>query len=191
MSHLFRKRLEDELKIAMSKNTPKRTVAPKRKGDPSVWRGYIEAPDGVMHSFEIRVGDRFPLEPPEVEWLTPISHPNIEPPRPEGMGRVCLPWITDRSEWSPQTRINSIVDGLVYLLNNPNPADPLMHTQCLRNATEMIKKELKQADKTVDVPKVQTLLTTAITNIERGDNRLGYDLVKQAALLAGLGKRGK
>jgi len=185
LSPFIMKRLEEELNIAVSKNTLDRTVAPLKKGDLFVWRGYLKGSDGAMHSFEIRIGRKFPLEPPEVEWLTPISHPNIEPPRLEGFGRVCLPWITDPRVWSPQTRINAIVDGLVYLLNNPNPCDPLMHSKCLEEAMSMVQLRMAKSE-TLDVgikSQAQSLLANARNMLSRGGNKEALELIKQACLM--------
>jgi ubiquitin-protein ligase len=177
LNPFIKKRMEDELKIATQKNTADRTVTPLRDGDPSIWRGYLKGANAEFHSFELKVSDKFPLEPPSIEWLTPIKHPNIEPPRPEGLGRICLPWISDPKEWNPQTRINSIIDGLVYLLNNPNPYDPLMNSTCLRGTIDMLRDKGKISND------AKNILDMASSTLSRGDNKSAYDLVKRAGLL--------
>jgi ubiquitin-protein ligase len=187
ISHFIKRRLEEELEIAISKNTSERIVLPLNGNDLSRWRGYIKGPDGALHSFEIRIGEKFPLEPPEIEWLTPISHPNIEPPRLLGagsFGRVCLPWITDPSVWTPQTRINAIVDGLVYLLNNPNPCDPLMHSECLKTAIKMVKEKISSGNLNSNKrSQAQTLLIAAEAALSQGNNHSAIQLIKEACMV--------
>ena len=185
LSPFVKKRLEEEFRIATSKNSPDRTVAPLKDGDLLVWRAYLRGHDATLHSFEIRIGRKFPLEPPDVECLTPLSHPNIEPPRPEGLGRVCLPWISDSRVWSPQTRINAIVDGLVYLLNNPNPCDPLMHSRCLEEAMKMIQQKINESKSLDDKLRAhaESLLVTARRLLSQGSNDKAHELTKQVCLM--------
>jgi len=187
MSTFFEERLKKEFEYVASKNTPSRTITPIRKGDLKTWRGYIRGPDEVTHTFEIRL-THYPLSPPEIEWLTPISHPNIEPPKPEGNGLPCLPWLTNPTFWSPKTKINSIIEGLVFLLTNPNPADPMAHPKCLRLAIKMIKDQAETHRPKNEFSKIKNILTAAENALKNGDTKTAYQLVKQAGETANLGK---
>lgn len=54
----------------------------------------------------------------EVAFTTPIFHPNI---RKED-GLVCIQLL---NEWSEMSSVASVVNGLKWLLEHPNPASPL------------------------------------------------------------------
>jgi len=188
-------RLQGEWETTKPKNTEERTIAPVDEKSLRVWRGYLRHHKGEMHAFEMRFTKAYPLEPPEFEWLTPISHPNIEPPKPQGLGRVCLDWLTNPREWSPDTSVNAIIEGALYVLNNPNPSDPMMHRSCLREAIRMLEEDIsKHSDAEPNLPKVRMLLASAKQSIERPSvstsDEMAYKLIKEAALLLGYKQKG-
>jgi ubiquitin-protein ligase len=184
----LKKRLKEEWRDVKKKNTVERMISPLKESDMRIWRGYLK--DGEeLHSFEIRFTNRYPFEPPEIEWLTPIKHPNIEPPRPEGLGRVCLPWLSDLREWTPDTSVNSIIEGLLYVLKNPNPGDPLLHPACLLESIRRIKEKLKDVGVNPEIrEKAKRLLSTSesmLAQLGGRPNETVYNLVKEAALMVG------
>jgi len=73
---------------------------------------------GGRFSFNFKVGQNYPHEPPKVKCETQVYHPNIDLE-----GNVCLNIL--REDWKPVLTINSIVYGLQYLFLEPNPEDPL------------------------------------------------------------------
>lgn len=75
---------------------------------------------GAKFSFTIKVPDMYPHEPPKVMCTTPIYHPNIDT-----SGHVCLNILRD--DWKPVLDINAVIYGLIFLLYEPNPNDPLNH----------------------------------------------------------------
>jgi ubiquitin-protein ligase len=183
---LFKDRIKKELDEARKRNTPDRTVTPLKEDDLSVWRGYVKSLDGSLHTFDIRLGN-FPTAPPTIEWLTPIIHPNIEPPRsgsPEDQGRVCLPELTQPEKWNPKITIRSIVDHMVFLLRNPNPANPLMNTQCLREAIRMIREKARDEQQADLVGQLDQLLNKAEQALVRRDNSTAWQLVCDAGTKA-------
>ena len=58
------------------------------------------------------------MDPPKLKCPVKIFHPNIST-----SGAVCLPLL--REDWQPTVTLLSIIFGLVYLLNHPEPEDPL------------------------------------------------------------------
>ncbi|XP_042907120.1 nedd8-conjugating enzyme UbcE2M-like isoform X2 [Parasteatoda tepidariorum] len=54
----------------------------------------------------------------QVRCMTDIYHPNIDTE-----GNVCLNIL--REDWNPILDLNAIVFGLLHLLLDPNPDDPL------------------------------------------------------------------
>lgn len=60
------------------------------------------------------------------EWLTPIYHPNIEPPSPIGEGHICIEMLKEKS----LTNLTEFAKGLAVLVENPNVKSPLPHKVC-------------------------------------------------------------
>ena len=81
---------------------------------------------GQLHilEFKARWGDcnLFPFNPPLVKFVTKIFHPNISV-----NGSVCVDILQDKSKWSPQYDINSVVSSIILLLDTPNNSSPYNH----------------------------------------------------------------
>ncbi|MCL4326418.1 MAG: hypothetical protein M1481_06335 [Candidatus Thermoplasmatota archaeon] len=86
------------------------------------------------HKFKIIVDAEYPYKKPVIHWLTPIFHPNIMPPH-EG-GYICTKML---KVWSSQSSIVSFIQGVITLLSNPNPYDPLGSDACLMSAQYFVK----------------------------------------------------
>jgi len=147
---MWQPRWHDEYRLAVNSNSSTRTVVPAKKDDLRVWKGYLKTQTGQLHSMEIRLEYQaetdkrtlfYPLAPPQVEWQTPIRHPNIQPPRPSGEGIVCLRPLRPEL-WNPKTHIFKVLDFIEVLLNSPDPSDPINHPVCLDVAVSMIKERL-------------------------------------------------
>ncbi|KAF6719673.1 Ubiquitin-conjugating enzyme E2 T [Oryzias melastigma] len=79
--------------------------------------------EGGLFSLEIKVPERYPFEPPNIRFLTPIYHPNID-----NSGRIChdalkLP---PKGAWRPSLNISTVLTSIQLLMAEPNPDDPLM-----------------------------------------------------------------
>ncbi|XP_075034995.1 ubiquitin-conjugating enzyme E2 T-like [Mixophyes fleayi] len=79
--------------------------------------------EGGVFSLEIVVPERYPFEPPRVQFLTPIYHPNID-----SAGRICLDILKPppKGAWRPALNLSSVLTSIQLLMNEPNPEDPLM-----------------------------------------------------------------
>ncbi|EPY89411.1 ubiquitin-conjugating enzyme E2 T [Camelus ferus] len=66
---------------------------------------------------------RYPFEPPQVRFLTPIYHPNID-----SAGRICLDVLKlpPKGAWRPSLNIAAVLTSVQQLMSEPNPDDPLM-----------------------------------------------------------------
>lgn len=176
-----RKRLEMEWEMTKQKNTEQRMIAPLDGTDFRVWRGRVRSKKGEVHEFEVRL-ESYPLEPPQVEWLTPISHPNIEPPKPQGLGRVDIHWFTNVAKWNPQTSVNAIIEGLLFALNNPDPNDPLLHPQCLIGAMRVLEEDLSSHSISYEESsKIRVLLADAKRSLDANAPGIAWARVKKAA----------
>ncbi|XP_072553592.1 ubiquitin-conjugating enzyme E2 T [Salminus brasiliensis] len=79
--------------------------------------------EGGVFDLEIKVPDRYPFEPPQVRFLTPIYHPNID-----SAGRICLDALKlpPKGAWRPSLNISTVLSSIQLLMAEPNPDDPLM-----------------------------------------------------------------
>jgi ubiquitin-protein ligase len=80
--------------------TANRSHAPDRYEVTLRYTGFKELPPGErepvradVHRVEIVLGANYPREAPQLRWLTPIFHPNIEPPP---KGGVCIGELRER-----------------------------------------------------------------------------------------------
>ncbi|XP_069840661.1 ubiquitin-conjugating enzyme E2 T-like [Dendropsophus ebraccatus] len=79
--------------------------------------------EGGVFSLEVTVPDRYPFEPPRVQFVTPIYHPNIDT-----AGRICLDILKPppKGAWRPALSLSSVLTSIQLLMAEPNPEDPLM-----------------------------------------------------------------
>jgi hypothetical protein len=81
------------------------------------------------HKCKINLPEEYPLKPPIVTWLTPISHPNIVPQIPAA---VCVSILGET--WRPDLKLVSVINALHFLLADPNPDNVFDHPKCLEAA---------------------------------------------------------
>ncbi|XP_013788191.1 ubiquitin-conjugating enzyme E2 T-like [Limulus polyphemus] len=76
-----------------------------------------------LFKLAIQIPDRYPFEPPKVQFMTPIYHPNID-----NEGRICLDALQmpPKGKWKPSLTIYSLLMSIQVLMNEPNTDDPLM-----------------------------------------------------------------
>jgi len=80
---------------------------------------------GQALTFEVKTKDSYPHKPCKVFCKSKILHPNIL----ELDGEVCLSIFDD--DWMPTMRLEDYVQGILYLLHNPNFEDPLSDYFCI------------------------------------------------------------
>ncbi|KAL4185985.1 hypothetical protein AMTRI_Chr10g233560 [Amborella trichopoda] len=89
---------------------------------------HLKGPEGTVYSqglfkIKVQVPDRYPFRPPNVTFMTPIYHPNID----DG-GRICLDILNlpPKGAWQPSLNISTILMSIGLLLSEPNPDDGLV-----------------------------------------------------------------
>lgn len=79
---------------------------------------------GAKIDFKLKITDSYPSIPPDVTCLTEIYHPNLDfYEDDEDDGNVCLNLFDE--QWTSECTLEDIVQGLLFLIYNPNLTDPL------------------------------------------------------------------
>eukprot|EP00474_Spongospora_subterranea_P010795 CRZ11253.1 hypothetical protein [Spongospora subterranea] len=93
---------------------------------------------GARYTFAFEVSDQYPYKPPKVRCLEKIWHPNIDL-----QGAVCLNIL--KESWRPVLNVQNVVHGLIFLLLDPNPADPLNQgaAEIMRNDISTFENNVK------------------------------------------------
>ncbi|KAF9387893.1 Ubiquitin-conjugating enzyme E2 T [Podila verticillata] len=78
---------------------------------------------GGTFKIDIQIPERYPMEPPNCQFLTRVYHPNID-----DQGRICLDILKKppKGNWGPAMSVPTVLLSLRLLLANPNPDDPLL-----------------------------------------------------------------
>lgn len=125
-------RMQKEIKLLL--NDPPHGVSLNLSEDESAFSSLssiearIEGPDGTVYSkgvfvMKIQIPERYPFQPPNVTFVTPIYHPNID-----NGGRICLDILNlpPKGAWQPSLNIATVLRSIGLLLSEPNPDDGLM-----------------------------------------------------------------
>ena len=88
-----------------------------------LWTATIQGPEdspyeGGVWEISISFPDKYPIEPPILNFVTPIAHPNIGED-----GEICLDILDE--EWSSSMKIEKVLLSLISLLTDPNPDSPM------------------------------------------------------------------
>ena len=87
---------------------------------------------GGRFDFVLDVTEGYPASPPSVRALTQMYHPNVEiagdEDEDEEEGAVCLNLLDEL--WTPSMTLEDVVQGLLFLIHNPNLEDPLSSLFC-------------------------------------------------------------
>ncbi|KAI7996012.1 Protein PEROXIN-4 [Camellia lanceoleosa] len=80
-------------------------------------KGPSEAPlEGGVFQLAFSVPEQYPLQPPQVWFLTKIFHPNVH-------FKICLDVL--KNAWSPAWTLQSVCRATIALMAHPEPDSPL------------------------------------------------------------------
>ena len=117
------RRIQKEL-TDLQKDPPSNCSAGPIGDDLFKWEGMIMGPSdspyaGGVFKLQILFPVDYPFKPPNVQFLTKIYHPNINP-----SGLICLDIL--KQQWSPALTISKVLLSITSLLTDPNPDDPFV-----------------------------------------------------------------
>lgn len=110
----------DRLAIEAQELTREQPTFRTVNNDLTHWRGEILGSglyEGGVFLIEIKIPRRYPYEPPHIRFKTPIWHVNIF------KEKICVGILG--KEWSPAYSLVQVIETIRFLLNAPNPDDPL------------------------------------------------------------------
>lgn len=126
----FYSRLVQEAKILEEEEPSFKPV----NNDLRHYRGFIIGTglyENGVFEVEINITRKFPFDPPQVRWLTPIFHPNFI------RNRICVGIFG--KDWTPTMNIAGVVEVIRNLMHFPNPRSPLN-----RDAAKLLMKKPKK-----------------------------------------------
>ena len=128
------------------------TVGLFNDGDPTRWRVSLLGPKdtsykGGLFYLSIIFPSNYPEKAPEVCFLTPIYHVNVNPriptsPNSESLGHVC---ISTLNWWKPEYRMREVLTNIFALFYMGNPDSPygLDRADELRNNRPIYEEKIK------------------------------------------------
>ena len=117
------KRLQKELE-EITKDPPPNCTAGPKNDNLFEWISTIQGPSGSPYDqgiffLDVQFPQDYPFKPPKITFRTRIYHCNIN-----SQGLICLDILKDK--WSPALTLSKVLLGILSLLSDCNPSDPLV-----------------------------------------------------------------
>jgi ubiquitin-protein ligase/uncharacterized protein YegL len=124
------------------------------------WKVIMIGPSGTSYAsyhwlLTLEFASNYPIQPPEVRFITPIYHCNINDD-----GRICHEIL--RGQWTQKTTIRDVLMQILDLLSDPNPQDALSTSKGAQYAAsvqnyqnEILEWKRKYASETIEALMIQ------------------------------------
>lgn len=115
----------------MASNDPKFILDKSPVDDPSsnIILGRILPKSNIYNQaafqIELKLPAEFPFKAPEIRFVTPIYHPNVD-----DKGKICVDIINASESYKPTTPLSDIVKAVANLIDNPNIEHALNAGEC-------------------------------------------------------------
>ncbi|XP_073905082.1 ubiquitin-conjugating enzyme E2 T [Castor canadensis] len=131
-----------------------------------------------VFKLEVIIPERYPFEPPQIRFLTPIYHPNID-----SAGRICLDVLKlpPKGAWRPSLNIATVLTSIQLLMSEPNPDDPLMadissefkynKPVFLKNARQWTEKHARQKQRADEEEVLDNLPETSDSEVHNSTQK--------------------
>ena len=128
------------------------TVGLFNENDPTRWRVSLLGPkdtsyNGGLFYLSVQFPQDYPQRAPEICFLTPIYHVNVNPRLPrvqgsESLGHVC---ISTLNWWKPEYKMRELLTNIFALFYMGNPDSPygLERAEELRNNRAIYEEKIK------------------------------------------------
>jgi len=118
-----RKRLLLEIRDCQRNPEPDIVLTPDEENI-YLWEGAILGPPGSVYEggeFRVKIvcPNNYSISPPNVTFVTPVFHPNVN----FETGEICLDVL--KASWSPAWTLQSVCRAIIALLSEPNADSPL------------------------------------------------------------------
>ena len=88
------------------------------------------------HAFqtEMKLPADLPFKPPEVRFITPIYHPNVDE-----KGKICVDLLNSSESWKPTTPLVDVVKAVVDLIDTPIVDEAVSQGKTIDHVEELIR----------------------------------------------------
>lgn len=136
------KRLDNEFKALSTNPVCGCVLELTNPNDLHQWSVYMKGPEGTPYEkgvflINFKFPDNYPFKHPEVNFVTPMYHPNIK----KDTGEICMDVFA--SSWCPTQKAQDILEKLISMLRSPSTSSPLEADICkelINNPKEFDKK---------------------------------------------------